>query len=286
MARPKNGPDRLLRRLAGRRALARLALLFERVWPALWPPLGVAGLFLCAALLDLPRLLPPTLHLTLLVATVVAIVVLLLRGWRGLNAPDDAAADRRLEVASGLRHRPLSVLTDRPAGHDPAADPLWRAHVERAIRQLRRLRVGLPRPGLARARSARAARRPAGRPGRRPGHRRPGRAGADRRGAVAQPAARAGRAGDRVAGLDHAARLHPPRADLPARRHRQRHRARRLPPDDQRHRQRRRAEPGAERPRHAVPRPRRVELPGRPGPDRRRPPGGAPRRQRDWQAGT
>ncbi len=146
----KNGPDRLLRRLAGRRALARLALLFERVWPALWPPLGVAGLFLCAALLDLPRLLPPTLHLTLLVATFVAIVVLLLRGWRGLNAPDDAAADRRLEVASGLRHRPLSVLTDRPAGHDPAADPLWRAHVERAIRQIRRLRVGLPRPGLAR----------------------------------------------------------------------------------------------------------------------------------------
>ncbi len=152
-------PDRLLRRLAGRRALAGLALLFERIWPALWPPLGVAGLFLCAALLDLPRLLPPTLHLALLAATFIAIVLLLLRGWKGLAAPDAAAADRRLEVASGLRHRPLSVLTDRPAGcptgghpsgHDPAADPLWRAHVERAIRQVRRLRVGLPRPGLAR----------------------------------------------------------------------------------------------------------------------------------------
>jgi uncharacterized protein (TIGR02302 family) len=147
---PRDAPDRLLRRLTGQRALARLALLFERVWPALWPPLGVAGLFLCAALLDLPRLLPPALHLALLVATFIAIVLLLLRGWKGLAAPDDAAADRRLEVASGLRHRPLSVLTDRPAGHDPAADPLWRAHVERAIRQVRRLRVGLPRPGLAR----------------------------------------------------------------------------------------------------------------------------------------
>jgi uncharacterized protein (TIGR02302 family) len=158
--------DRLLRRLAGRRALARLALLFELAWPALWPPLGVVGLFLCAALLDLPRLLPPALHLALLGATGVAVLVLLLRGCKGLVAPDDAAADRRLEVASGLRHRPLSVLTDRPAsrplgydpkGHDPAADPLWRAHVERAIRQLRRLRVGLPRPGLA-ARDPRALR--------------------------------------------------------------------------------------------------------------------------------
>ena len=144
MSAEQHDPGHLLRRLAGRRTLARLALLFERVWPALWPPLGVAGVFLCAALLDLPRLLPPMLHLALLAATGVAIVVLLVRGWKGLAAPDDAAADRRLEVASGLRHRPLSVLTDRPAGHDPAADPLWRAHVERAIRQVRRLRVGLP----------------------------------------------------------------------------------------------------------------------------------------------
>ena len=155
----QDAPENLLRRLAGWRALARLTLLFELVWPALWPPIGVIGLFLCAALLDLPRLLPTSLHLALLAATGIAVAVLLVRGFKGIAAPDDAAADRRLEVASGLRHRPLSVLTDRPAGRptgaspivtDPAADPLWRAHVERAIRQLRRLRVGLPRPGLAR----------------------------------------------------------------------------------------------------------------------------------------
>jgi uncharacterized protein (TIGR02302 family) len=163
MTPEQHDSDHLLRRLAAHRALARLALLFERIWPALWPPLGVAGLFLCAALLDLPRLLPPALHLALLAATFIAIVLLLLRGWKGLAAPDDAAADRRLELASGLRHRPLSVLTDRPAGQsaggrstgqpiaqDLTADPLWRAHVERAIRQVRRLRVGLPRPGLPR----------------------------------------------------------------------------------------------------------------------------------------
>ena len=43
MNAPGGELDRLLRRLAGRRALARFAILFERVWPALWPPLGVAG---------------------------------------------------------------------------------------------------------------------------------------------------------------------------------------------------------------------------------------------------
>src|ERR1700729_3336115 len=59
----------LLRRLAGHRALARLAILFERVWPALWPPLGVAGLFVCVALLDLPSYLPAAWHLALLAGT-------------------------------------------------------------------------------------------------------------------------------------------------------------------------------------------------------------------------
>ena len=59
MIPPAEMSQSLLRRLAGRRALARLAILFERVWPALWPPLGVAGVFVCVALLDLPALLPP-----------------------------------------------------------------------------------------------------------------------------------------------------------------------------------------------------------------------------------
>jgi Domain of unknown function (DUF4175) len=142
--------DRLLRRLAGRRALARLALLFELVWPAIWPALGVAGVFLCAAMLELPQMLPPGLHLALLIVVGLVILFLLVRGLRGVAAPDDAAADRRLERSSGLVHRPLSVLTDQPAHHDATGVALWQAHAARAIRQVRRLRVGLPRPGLAR----------------------------------------------------------------------------------------------------------------------------------------
>jgi uncharacterized protein (TIGR02302 family) len=145
--------DRLLRRLTGRRTLARLVILFERVWPALWPPLGIAGLFVLAALLDLPRLLPPWWHVGLLAVTGLLIAALLLRGLRTLVAPDDKAADRRLELASGLLHRPLGVLTDRPArgisGPDTASMALWQAHVARAMASIRRLRVGLPRPGLA-----------------------------------------------------------------------------------------------------------------------------------------
>jgi len=146
--------ENLLRRLAGRRALARAAILFERVWPALWPPLGVAGVFLCAALLDLPRMLPAWAHISLLVGTFLLIAALLVRGLHKVSTPDDTAADRRLEAASGLTHRPLAVLTDRPSqgrqGADLAGIALWQAHVARAVRQVNRLRIGLPRPGLAR----------------------------------------------------------------------------------------------------------------------------------------
>jgi uncharacterized protein (TIGR02302 family) len=139
-----------LRRLASRRALARLTILFERVWPALWPPLGVAGVFLCLALLDIPQALPPAVHAGLLVCTVVAIVALAFREFRAVRAPDDAQADARLERASGLPNRPLAVLTDQPAEPDAVGLALWKRHQDRAIGFIRHLRVGRPSPGLAR----------------------------------------------------------------------------------------------------------------------------------------
>ena len=139
----------LPRGLGLRRAAARAVLLFEALWPALWPPLGVAGLFVCLALLDLPGRLAGWPHLLLLAGFAIAVLTLLIRGIRAIAVPDDAAADRRLERASGLAHRPLAALTDRPSGDDPVAAELWQAHRQRAVLQVRNLRVGLPRPGLA-----------------------------------------------------------------------------------------------------------------------------------------
>ena len=95
--------------------MARAAILFEALWPALWLPLAVVGIFLCAALLDLPPLLPNGLHFALLALVVLTTLGLLVRGFRKIRLPDDYAADRRLESESGLIHRPLSVLTDKPA---------------------------------------------------------------------------------------------------------------------------------------------------------------------------
>ncbi|MBS7810234.1 TIGR02302 family protein [Roseococcus pinisoli] len=143
--------------LRRKRALARAALWWEAAWPAAWPPLGVLGAFAVIALLDLPARLPAWLHLVLLVAFLGALGGAGWRSWKLFRRPDAAATDRRLERASGLPHRPLAALADRPSTTDPAGLALWEAHQARMRRMITRLRVGPPRPGLA-ARDPRALR--------------------------------------------------------------------------------------------------------------------------------
>ncbi len=60
-------------------------------------------------------------------------------------------ARRRIEEASGLPHRPLEALADRPSAPlDGPASVLWAAHQRRMAAAVRRLRVGWPVSGLAR----------------------------------------------------------------------------------------------------------------------------------------
>jgi uncharacterized protein (TIGR02302 family) len=143
-------PDGLRRRLAARRSAARRVLWIERLWPALWPATGLIGAWITLALFDVPSLLPPTWHIGVLVVFAVVLVWLVWRGLHRLAVPTLSEIDRRLERASGLRHRPLATLDDRPASPTPDGTLLWEAHLARAAAQVRRLRVGWPRPNLAR----------------------------------------------------------------------------------------------------------------------------------------
>lgn len=131
--------------------LARLALVWERLWPALWPAVGIAGTFLAVALLDVLPQLPGWLHALALVGLAGAFLVALARGLRALHLPSERQARRRLEVDSGLHHRPLTGLDDILAANaeDPSVLRLWELHRRRLAAQLRRLRVGAPRAGLA-----------------------------------------------------------------------------------------------------------------------------------------
>ena len=149
--------DPLARRLARGRRLARWALLWEGLWPRLWPALGTIGLFLTLAWAGLFLHLPPWLHIALLALFAVGLGLALWRPFRGFRPPGEAAVERRLENASGLRHRPLSTLRDHALSDDPATLALWKAHQARLLAGLSRLRVGRPRPNMA-ARDPRALR--------------------------------------------------------------------------------------------------------------------------------
>ena len=153
---PEDAVIPLLNRLRRKRLLAWAVLVYEGVWPAIWPALGIAGSFVVLALLDLPRRLPAAVHFGLLAGVATGIVALLARGVLRVQWPNHQAVDRRLERASGLRHRPLAAIADRPVVGSGAI-ALWTAHIARAASQLKNLRIGTPRPGLA-ARDPRALR--------------------------------------------------------------------------------------------------------------------------------
>lgn len=126
--------------------LARAILWWEAVWPPLWRPLSLLGLFLALAWMGLFVHLSPWLHVPLLLATLAGVGYLAWQGLRSLHAPTEADARRRLERDSRLPHRPLSQLQDGIAGGagDPLAHALWRLAQERAKGQARDLRVDLP----------------------------------------------------------------------------------------------------------------------------------------------
>ncbi|HEV2263618.1 MAG TPA: TIGR02302 family protein [Stellaceae bacterium] len=131
--------------------LARLALVWERVWPALWPTTFVVGAFLVLALFGVPARLPDGVSAALLGLFVAALIVTLIRAARDFWPPSRDAARRRLETASDLAHRPLAALEDTLASaDDPATVALWRAHQSRMAAAARTLRIGVPRAGLVR----------------------------------------------------------------------------------------------------------------------------------------
>jgi uncharacterized protein (TIGR02302 family) len=141
-------------RLPVRLRLARAALVWERLWPAAWPALCVLGAVLVVALFDLLPALPARAHAGALVLFALALAAAVAWGWRSARRgpwPDRAAARRRIERSSGLPHRPLEALADRPSGPlDDGAAALWSAHQRRMQALARRLRVGWPAAGLAR----------------------------------------------------------------------------------------------------------------------------------------
>lgn len=137
--------------LRRKRRVVRIMLYWERVWRALWPGLGLAGLFVIAALFDVFSALPFWLHAVVL-ALFAGGLVLSLKPLLQVDIPTRMQALKRLEMQNGLRHRPLTSLSDTlTLGLDDVQTvSLWAAHKHKLLGDLTRLKTGWPRPGLAR----------------------------------------------------------------------------------------------------------------------------------------
>jgi len=138
-------------RVLGRRVeLAKLILIFERVWRALLWPFLVVGCFLIASLIGVWSWLPAWAHTAGLFAFAIAFAVALIPL---LSIPWPSRQDglRRLERDSGVKHRPATSFDDRlPDSASPAARSLWQRHRERLARMVAKLKPRPPRPGIAR----------------------------------------------------------------------------------------------------------------------------------------
>jgi uncharacterized protein (TIGR02302 family) len=129
---------------------ARGSLLWERLWPALAVLATALGLFLAFSWAGLWLVLPPLARaiglVLFVIVTAFATVPLVM-----LRLPSVNDGLRRLDRSSGETHRPATAVADQIAAneHDPVAQALWRAHVERALLSARKLKAGWPSPRLA-----------------------------------------------------------------------------------------------------------------------------------------
>lgn len=128
--------------------LTKATLLWERVWPLLWPVFGVAGLFLSLALFDILPALHPIAHWTFLAILALLAIWTIHRILKNIVHADHRAVLSRLELDSNLKHRPLTSLHD----HQVMGDSIvWKEHQRRAAHQTAdQLILNPPSPQMAR----------------------------------------------------------------------------------------------------------------------------------------
>jgi uncharacterized protein (TIGR02302 family) len=130
---------------------AMFAMASERIWPRIVPILSVAGIYVVLSWLGYWRLGGDYLRIATLGVLGLALLWSLIQLFR-IPLPKRLEAMRRVEVVSGLPHRPARGLTDKisAVADDIHARALWEAEHARLLATLENLRAGAPRPDMAR----------------------------------------------------------------------------------------------------------------------------------------
>lgn len=126
---------------------SRVALFWERLWPALYLPFILLTLFAGLSLAGTWLVVPVWLRLVL-VAALAGAFLWSLRPLLGLRWPSRQDALHRVELVSGLSNRPLTAIEDDlpPGSASPETLALWEMHKRRMAETLRSMRSGLAHP--------------------------------------------------------------------------------------------------------------------------------------------
>lgn len=138
-------PPALERRIA----LSRLALLWERLWPALAPLSAVILAYCALSWLGQWNMVEGWSALALR-GLWAALALLALLPLRSLRWPSRSKAIARLDATPGITHQPLASLLDAPVEAGPVAASLWQHHRQTLAAKAARTRVMPPRPDMAR----------------------------------------------------------------------------------------------------------------------------------------
>ena len=147
----ENSPSREERLVESKVRAAKLAMLFETLWPRVWLPAAVCGVFVLLSAFEAWQFMPPRVHLGLLwafgIAFALSFVPLAL--W---TRPTREKSIARIEQASAIEHRPLTAYNDTLSqdGVSPETAALWEAHRARAAGSLDKLKAGPARPRIDR----------------------------------------------------------------------------------------------------------------------------------------
>ena len=133
------------RRFERKVRLGRMALWFERVWPRLWWPIGVAALFVFVSMAGLWTAIPEPAHWALLATFAAAALATLVYALTPAIPGRDASI-RYLERHSDVEHRPATTYEDTLSGvpEDSATAAIWKAHKDRLRQRLDQLEVAVP----------------------------------------------------------------------------------------------------------------------------------------------
>ncbi len=140
------------RKILERKVFRSYFILFvERLWPAVWPPLGIVLLFLIISLTGIWSVIPALIHEIALYAFGFLFVLSFIPFFR-IKWPARKDALKRLEKASGLKHNPIISYEDSLGNNNPsrATRELWEAHRRKLSETFRKLKTGRPAPRVDR----------------------------------------------------------------------------------------------------------------------------------------